>query len=100
MRKIRLFQKDAYIGIDFLNKKTEIIRQKEEKDVNVFAFDIETPKGKKTLAIANPTIPEVNAIKKELEEFSSAIMNNTKIGRASCRERSRTRKAERNEKKQ
>jgi predicted dehydrogenase len=78
MRKMRLFQKDAYIGIDFLNKKTEIIRQKEEKDVNVFAFDIETPKGKKTLAIANPTIPEVNAIKKELEEFSNAIMNNTK----------------------
>ena len=78
MRKMRLFQKDAYIGVDFLNKKTEIIRQKEEKDVNVFAFDIETPRGKKTLAIANPTIPEVNAIKKELEEFSSAIMNNTK----------------------
>ena len=45
---------------------------------NVFAFDIETPKGKKTLAIANPTVPEVNAIKKELEEFSSAIINNTK----------------------
>src|SRR6478752_3989795 len=78
MRKMRLFQKDAYIGIDFLNKKTEIIRQKEERDVNVFAFDIETPKGKKTLAIANPTVPEVNAIKKELEEFSSAIINNTK----------------------
>ena len=78
MRKMRLFQKDAYIGVDFLNKKTEIIRQKEEKDINVFAFDIETPRGKKTLAIANPTIPEVNAIKKELEEFSSAIMNNTK----------------------
>ncbi|MBL7758559.1 MAG: Gfo/Idh/MocA family oxidoreductase, partial [Chitinophagaceae bacterium] len=29
MRKIRLFQKDAYIGIDFLNKKTEIIKLKE-----------------------------------------------------------------------
>src|SRR5436189_590877 len=78
MRKMRLFQKDAYIGIDFLNKKTEIIKQKEEKDVNAFAFDIETPKGKKTLAIANPTIPEVNAIKKELEEFGSAVINNTK----------------------
>jgi len=78
MRKMRLFQKDAYIGIDFLNKKTEIIKQKEEKDVNVFSFDIETPKGKKTLAIANPAIPEVNAIKKELEEFSSAIIHNTK----------------------
>src|SRR5436190_5603008 len=78
MRKIRIFQKDAYIGIDFLNKKTEIIKQKEPKDSNVFVFDIETPKGKKTLAIANPTVPEVNAIKRELEEFSSAILNNTK----------------------
>jgi len=78
MRKMRLFQKDAYIGIDFLNKKTEIIRQKQSRDSNVFAFDIETPKGKKTLAIANPIIPEINAIKKELEEFTHAIINNTK----------------------
>lgn len=78
MRKMRLFQKDAYIGIDFLNKKTEIIRQKEPQDSNVFAFDIETPKGKKTLAVASPVVPEVNAIKKELEEFKDAITGNTK----------------------
>jgi predicted dehydrogenase len=78
MRKMRLFQKDAYIGIDFLNKKTEIIKLKEPQDSNVFAFDIETPAGKKTIAITNPAIPEVNAIKKELEEFKSAIVNNTK----------------------
>jgi len=78
MRKMRLFQKDAYIGIDFLNKKTEIIKLKEPTDSNVFAFDIETPKGKKTLAISNPTIPEVNAIKKELEEFTNAVTHNTK----------------------
>jgi predicted dehydrogenase len=78
MRKIRLFQKDSYIGIDFLNKKTEIIKLKEPQDSNVFAFDIETPSGKKTIAMANPTIPEVNAIKRELEEFKDAISNNTK----------------------
>ena len=78
MRKMRLFQKDAYIGIDFLNKKTEIIRQKQSRDSNVFAFDIETPSGKKTIAVANPVVPEVNAIKKELEEFTNAILNNTK----------------------
>ena len=78
MRKIRLFQKDSYIGIDFLNKKTEIIKLKEPQDSNVFAFDIETPGGKKTIAIANPIIPEINAIKKELEEFKNAIINNTK----------------------
>jgi predicted dehydrogenase len=78
MRKMRLFQKDAYIGIDFLNKKTEIIKLREANDVNAFTFDIETPNGKKSIAIANPTVPEVNAIKKELEEFKNSIVNNTK----------------------
>ncbi|MBO9658622.1 MAG: Gfo/Idh/MocA family oxidoreductase [Chitinophagaceae bacterium] len=78
MRKMRLFQKDAYIGIDFLNKKTEIIKLKEAQDSNVFAFDIETASGVKTIAVANPPVPEVNAIKRELEEFKAAILNNTK----------------------
>lgn len=78
MRKMRLFQKDAYIGIDFLNKKTEIIKLKEETDTNVFSFDIDTPHGhKKTIAVSNPIVPEVNAIKRELEEFRNAIVNNT-----------------------
>ncbi|MFN8291956.1 MAG: Gfo/Idh/MocA family oxidoreductase [Chitinophagaceae bacterium] len=78
MRKIRLFQKDSYIGIDFLNKKTEVIKLKEPKDSNVFAFDIETPGGKKTIAIANPVIPEVNAIKEELSAFKNAVLTNTR----------------------
>lgn len=78
MRKIRLFQKDAYIGIDFLNKKIEVIRLKEPQDPNVFAFDIETASGKKTIALANPVVPEVNAIKEELIAFKNAILNNSK----------------------
>jgi len=78
MRKIRLFQKDSYIGIDFLNKKTEIIKLKEPQDSNVFSFDIETPNGKKTIAMANPVIPEVNAIKEELSAFKHAVEHNTK----------------------
>lgn len=78
MRKMRLFQKDAYIGVDFLNKKTEIIRLKGPQDENAFAFDIETPSGKKTIAIANPQVPEVNAIKRELEEFKKSIELNTR----------------------
>ena len=80
MRKIRVFQKDAYIGIDFLNKKSEIIKLKDKEmdDENVFTFDIETLSGKKSIAISNPQIPEVNAIKKELEEFKNAIEKNTR----------------------
>jgi predicted dehydrogenase len=78
MRKMRLFQKDSYIGIDFLNKKTEVIRLKEAGDTDVFTFDIETPSGIKTIAIANPVVPEVNAIKKELEAFRDSILYNIK----------------------
>jgi predicted dehydrogenase len=80
MRKIRLFQKDAYIGIDFLNKKAEVIKLKGQETDNdhVFTFDIDTVKGKKSIAITNPPVPEVNAIKKELEEFKRAIDQNTK----------------------
>ncbi|HET9744396.1 MAG TPA: Gfo/Idh/MocA family oxidoreductase [Chitinophagaceae bacterium] len=80
MRKIRIFQKDAYIGIDFLNKKSEVIKLKDSEtdDANVFTFDIETLNGKKSIAISNPQIPEVNAIKKELEEFKNSIEKNTR----------------------
>ena len=77
MRKMRMFQKDAYIAVDFLEKKAEVIKLKTEKDQNVFAFDIETPGGTKTIAIASPEVPQVNAIKKELEEFVAAIRDNT-----------------------
>lgn len=77
MRKMRLFQKDAYIGIDFLEKKTEVIKLNTPEDKNVFTFDIETNNGKKTIAVANPHVQEVNAIKMELEEFKNAILTNT-----------------------
>lgn len=76
MRKMRLFQKDAYLGIDFLEKKTEIIKLKQPDDTHVFSFDIETSNGKKTIAIANPSIQPLNAIKLELESFVDAIVNN------------------------
>ncbi len=77
MRKMRLFQKDAYIGIDFLGKKTEVIKLNTAGDKDVFTFDIETSNGKKTIAIANPTVEEGNAIKMELQAFYNAIVNNT-----------------------
>ena len=78
MRKMRLFQKDAYIGVDFLDKKAEIIRLKTPEDIDSFTFDVETPGGqKKTIAVATPAVPEVNAIKLELEKFRDAIVNNT-----------------------
>ncbi len=79
MRKMRIFQKDAYIGIDFLNKKTEVIRLKDEDDTNAFPIEIETPQGKKTILISSPIIPSTNAIKDELSSFANAILNNKPV---------------------
>lgn len=75
MRKMRLFQKDAYIGIDFLEKKTEVIKIRGEEDDTLFSFDIETPKGTRTLAIDNPVIRDVNAIEAELTAFRDAVLH-------------------------
>ncbi|MBS1736658.1 MAG: Gfo/Idh/MocA family oxidoreductase [Bacteroidetes bacterium] len=76
MRKMRLFQKDAYISIDFLDKKTEIIKYKTPEDTNVFSFDIDTGHGSKTIAIAAPNVPDFNAIKMELSLFVESIIEN------------------------
>ncbi|MBS1927135.1 MAG: Gfo/Idh/MocA family oxidoreductase [Chitinophagaceae bacterium] len=77
MRKMRLFQKDAYIGIDFLDKKAEIIKLHSPEDKDVFVFDIATNSGNKSIAIASPIVKDSNAIKMELEAFRDAIINNT-----------------------
>ncbi|RYY70367.1 MAG: Gfo/Idh/MocA family oxidoreductase [Chitinophagaceae bacterium] len=77
MRKIRLFQKDAYIGIDFLDKKAEVIKIDAPGDKSVFTFDIDTNNGKKTIAVANPIVKDGNAILMELEAFVKAIRDNS-----------------------
>ena len=77
MRKMRLFQKNAYISIDFLEKKTEITKIQTPGDKDVLTFDIETNHGKKTIAFYTPKIEDTNAIKLELESFRDAIINNT-----------------------
>jgi predicted dehydrogenase len=77
MRKMRIFQKDAYIGIDFLNKKSEIISlDNTEHPGDGFSFDIETMNGKKTILVRSPEVPEVNAILMELEKFTESILQN------------------------
>jgi predicted dehydrogenase len=78
MRKMRLFQKDAYIGIDFLEKKSEVIRLKgDEESEELFTFDIETPNGTRSIAVENPVTESTNALKAELTAFRDAIVNDT-----------------------
>lgn len=75
MRKMRMFQKDSYIAIDFLDKKAEIIKLQQPEDKKAFTFEIETPNGKKTIGLTTPEIKDTNAIKLELEAFVDSIIN-------------------------
>lgn len=81
MRKMRLFQRDAYIGIDFLDKKTEIIRLKDDEgDELLTNFPIDMGNGeKKTLYIQSPQIPATNAIFSELSEFTQAVLTDKTV---------------------
>ncbi len=77
MRKMRLFQRDAYIGIDFLEKKTEIIRLKDQGEPEeMLDLPIDLPNGERKIISVNlPEIESSNAIRAELSEFISAIKN-------------------------
>ncbi|MHB1920801.1 MAG: Gfo/Idh/MocA family protein [Chitinophagaceae bacterium] len=80
MRKMRVFQKDAYIGIDFLDKKTEIIKLKSPTgDEGLFSFEIDTGSEIKTIAISTPTVKYSNAIRMELEMFRDSIVRNQPV---------------------
>ena len=79
MRKSRFFQKDAYISMDFLAKKVEVVKIKEVLGVpDPFSVTIDPGKGKhlKQIYFENPDIIETNAIKEELTQFAHSIKNN------------------------
>ncbi|MFK8298433.1 Gfo/Idh/MocA family protein [Capnocytophaga cynodegmi] len=79
MRKSRFFQKDAYISVDFLDKKVEVVRMKDAPE-NPGDFDmiLQNAEGqKKQIYFENPEISANNAILDELEQFADAIINNT-----------------------
>lgn len=81
MRKMRLFQRDAYIGIDFLNKKTEIIRMKaDEEEKGFFDFPVELGNGRqKIISVETPQITSLNAIKEELADFTLSVLQNKPV---------------------
>ena len=76
MRKMRIFQKDAYIGVDFLSKKSEIISLNHSETTEGFSFDIETMNGTQSILVRNPQSPDINAIRMELEKFTESVLQN------------------------
>lgn len=79
MRKARFFQKDAYISVDFLEKKSEVVRMKDApENPDEFAMILQNAEGvRKQIYFENPDVTPNNAILDELESFADAIENDT-----------------------
>lgn len=79
MRKSRFFQRDAYISVDFLEKKCEVVRMKDAPESpGEFDMILQNAEGiKKQIYFENPKVNANNAILDELNTFAEAINNNT-----------------------
>ena len=79
MRKSRFFQKDAYISVDFLEKKVEVVKMKEApQQPGDFDMILQNAEGeRRQIYFEYPEIHNNNAILDELESFADAIAHNT-----------------------
>ena len=78
MRKMRLFQPDHYISLDFLEKNVQIVRlfaqDADQLPPQDQLMEFDTQAGKKWLHLQMPETAPVNAIQQELEAFHDSIV--------------------------
>lgn len=81
MRRLRMFQRNTYLAVDFLKKQSEIVEISDEMvSGGLMQFELDADgKQKKYLTYDMPKVPEVNSIKMELEEFAAAIAHGAKV---------------------
>lgn len=78
MRKSRFFQRDAYITVDFLEKKTELVRMQDDPGNDPYAMLLDLGDGrKKQILFEQPEVPTSNAIRDELNSLAEAVNKNT-----------------------
>ena len=81
MRKARFFQKDAYIAVDFLNKKAEMARMLSVDKGNIVPHlpVLQPPNGEnaKQIIFEELEVKQTNAIQTELASFARSIINNS-----------------------
>ena len=77
MRKTRFFQKNAYISVDYLSKKVEVVKIKNASQGNDdLSISLTNAEGeKKQIYFEIPEINETNSIKDELDHFAYCIEN-------------------------
>lgn len=77
MRKVRLFQRDAYISLDLLEKESQVVRlfDAEASDLPEHGqqFPLDTPRGPRIIHVDQPNSGPVNAIQLELESLAQSI---------------------------
>jgi predicted dehydrogenase len=75
-----MFQRDAYISVDFSEGLAEVFRLVDENDESAKATmmlgAIDSGSVKRNIVYEQPEIKEVNALKYELEVFVDAILHN------------------------
>ncbi|MEM9919683.1 MAG: Gfo/Idh/MocA family oxidoreductase [Bacteroidota bacterium] len=74
MRKLRLFQRDAYISLDFMNKQAQLIRLHDSPQSEDSQMELHTSNGIKYLDISMPPVQAVNAIQLELQKLAESIV--------------------------
>lgn len=82
MRKMRMFQKDTYITLDFNSGVSEIYRllsQDKLPESNFISFgEMGIGNNKKIVVYEQPEQLEINALKYEIELFVNCVLNNKK----------------------
>lgn len=80
MRKIRIFQNDAYISLDFLDKEAQVVKIEENVENDDFSgMTIHTNDGLKRITIESPEIMKNNAIEDELSDFYEAVTGQSDV---------------------
>ncbi len=82
MRKMRIFQRDNYISLDFITGLSEVYRLvpvDEDTGMTTLSFgEIGVGDKKKRVIYEQPEIREINALQYELQLFVDSVLNDTK----------------------
>lgn len=77
MRKMRIFQKNAYISIDFLQNLSEVFHLQDSDGSAGFSFASFDIGNNKKIVYERATVEDINPMKYELNKFFDSIKNNT-----------------------
>ncbi|MFA6439023.1 MAG: Gfo/Idh/MocA family oxidoreductase [Bacteriovoracaceae bacterium] len=82
MRKMRMFQSNAYIAIDFQQGSADVFRLGNEGEGSLWSTmllgQIGEGKKKRNIIYEQPEIRKINALKYELESFIQAVQQNSR----------------------